>query len=248
MTTVKRFFATAFTLLFFALPCCAAPAPTDREMAAHMAKLLGGEFSPDDVTVTVKDSHAYAEMKGAVVSGIRIDTMRLEALITGREKPLVDDVDALASLIGYSRGEIILAEKDVNAYFAVNEQSGFSNLAFDFTPKGFRAAGMFSADFIIKLRIRLAAEGVLALKSNGVYLDKVSIFVEKVRQPAALTNRIVARVNPLIEWSSIPFKVEFRKITMDETAASMTGNPRKFEGGSAASWKKPADGASGGKN
>lgn len=241
MTIVKRFFAAAFTLLLFALPCCAAPAPTDKEMAAHMAKLLGGEFSPDNLTVTVKDSHAYAEMTGAIVSGIRIDTMRLEAVITGRQNPLVDDVDALASLIGYSRGEIVLTEKDVNAYFAVNEKSGFSKLTFDFTPSGFRASGIFSADFIVKLRIRLAAEGVLALKGDGVYLDKVSIFVEKLKQPASLTNQIVARVNPLIEWRSIPFKVEFRKITMDETSARMTGNPRKFEGGSTASWKKTAN-------
>lgn len=245
MTISKRFFATTLVLLFFALPCFAAPMPTDKAMAAHMAKLLGDEFSPDNLTVTVKDSHAYAEMNGATVSGIRIDTMRLEALITGREKPLVDDVDALASLIGFSKGEIILTEKDVNGYFADNENSGFSKLVFDFTPKGFHAAGIFSADFIVKFRIRLAAEGVLALKPGGVYLENVSIFVEKVKQPAVLTDRIVSRVNPLLEWSSIPFKVEFRELSMNETSARMTGNPSKFEGGSTVSWKKPAGGTSG---
>ncbi len=238
MTIAKRFLATTFVLLILALPCYAASAPTDMEMATHMAKLLGEEFKPDSVTVTVRDSAAYAEMKGAVVSKIRIDTMRLEALLTGRDKPLTNDARALASLIGYSRGEIVLTEKDVNAYFAGNDIRGFSNLKFDFTPKGFRADGLFSADFIVKFRIRLAATGVLALKSDGVYLDKVAIYVENMKQPEILTNQIISRVNPLLEWSDIPFKVEFKKISMDDDAARMTGNPKKFEDGSTATWKK----------
>ena len=239
MTNTKRFLATIFVLLVLALPCWAAPAaPTDSEIASHMAKLLGEEFKPDSVTVTVKESISYAEMKGAVISKIRIDTMRLEALLTGRDKPLTNDARALASLIGFSRGEIVLTEKDVNAYFAVNEQSGFTNLKFDFTPKGFRADGLFSADFIVKFRIRLAATGVLALRPDGVYLDKVAIFVENMKQPEILTSQIISRVNPLLEWKSIPFKVEFKKISMDDTAARMTGNPKKFEGGSTNTWKK----------
>lgn len=239
MTITKRFLTALFTLLLFSLPAAAAPAPTDREMASHMAKLLARQFNPESVMVVVKDSHAYAEMKGAVMSKIRIDSMRLEALITGRDKPLSDDVHALSSLIGFSRGEVVLAEKDVNAYFAVNEKNGFSKLAFDFTPKGFRANGMFSADFMIKLRIRLAAEGVLALKNDGVYLDNVAIFVERIKQPAMLTDRIISRVNPLLSWSSIPFKVEFREVIMDGATAKMTGHPKRFAGGVEVALNKP---------
>lgn len=239
MTNARHFLAALLALLVFALPCWAAPAqPTDAEVAAHMARLLGEEFEPDSVTVTVKESAAYAEMRGAEVSNIRIDTMRLEALLTGRDKPLTNDARALASLIGFSRGEILLTEKDVNAYFAGNDIRGFSNLKFDFSPKGFRAEGLFSADFIFTLRIRLAAEGVLALKPDGVHLDKVAIYVERMKQPELLTKQIIARVNPLLEWSDIPFKVEFKTISMDENAARMTGNPKKFPGGSTAEWKK----------
>lgn len=233
----RRLLAAAFALLLLALPCAAA-APTDLEMATHMARLLGAEFAPDWVTVTVEESHAYAEMKGAVISNIRIDSMRLDALITDRQRPLSDDVGALTSLIGFSRGEIVLAEKDVNAYFAANEKNGFSNLKFDFTPQGFRADGMFSADFILTFRIRLAAEGVLALKSDGVHLDGVSIYVERMKQPDILTDQIISRVNPLLEWDSIPFKVEFSEITMDGEGARMTGKPEKLAGGSSYTWKK----------
>jgi hypothetical protein len=209
---------------------------SDQKMAERIASLLGEKFSPESLVVTVKESRAFAEMTGAVLSGIRIDVMRLDALLAGGDALAVEDVDSLASLIGYSKGEIVLLEKDVNSYFDNNDTKGFSNLKFDFTPGGFKADGIFSADFIFRLRIQLSAKGVLALESDGLYLDGVSIYVEKVKQPSALTNQIVSRVNPLLEWSDIPFKVEFKTVTMDDDAAVMTGNPQKIENGGRASW------------
>ncbi|MDL2263468.1 DUF2993 domain-containing protein [Synergistaceae bacterium OttesenSCG-928-I11] len=203
---------------------------SDLEMARHIASLLGEKFSPESVTVTVRESRAYAEMKGAVLSRIRIDTMRLDALLTNRDQPLSDDVDSLASLIGYSRGELVLLERDVNAYFDDNDTRGFSNLVFDFKPEGFRADGVFSATFLFTLRIRLAATGVLGLGSDGVYLENVKIYTESIKQPDMLTNQVLSRVNPLIEWSDIPFKVEFKEIAMDDEAARMTGDPQPLEG------------------
>jgi hypothetical protein len=214
-------------------------AASDAEMARHITSLLGAKFQPESLTVTVRESHAYAEMKGAIMGGIRIDTMKLDALLTNREKELSDDVASLSSLIGYSRGELILLEKDVNAYFNNNDTKGFSKLTFDFTPKGFSARGLFSADFIFKLRIRLAAFGVLGLSHDGVNLENVEIYVEKIKQPELLTEQIVSRVNPLLEWSDIPFKVEFKTVIMDDNSARMTGNPRTFSGGSSAVWAPP---------
>jgi hypothetical protein len=205
-------------------------------MADHIATLLGEKFAPESLVVSVLDSRAYAEMRGAILSGIRIDAMKLDALLTNSDGALSDDVDSLASLIGYSKGEITLLEKDVNAYFEGNDKKGFSRLAFDFKPDGFRADGIFSAEFLFTLKIRLAATGVLALKSDGVYLDDVSIYVEKVRQPSMLTNQIISRVNPLLKWSGIPFKVVFNEVTMDDDAARMSGGPQKYDGGSEAEW------------
>ncbi|MDR1515055.1 MAG: DUF2993 domain-containing protein [Synergistaceae bacterium] len=213
---------------------------SDADMAGRVASLLGESFSPDSLFVTVKESRAYAEMNGVVMSGIRIDAMRLNALLTNRDAALSGDVDALASLIGYSRGEIVLLEEDVNAYFATNEQSGFSNLRFDFSPSGFTARGVFSAEFIFTLRIRLAAKGVLGLGRDGVYLENTAIYVENVKQPDALTQQIISRVNPLLEFSDIPFKVVFDTVTMDDTSAKMSGSPAKITGGSTVEWKKTA--------
>lgn len=242
----KTFFRVMAAALLFAAagqntPALAAAVkpPTDAEVASRMAGMLGREFEPDSVSVTVLDSHAYAEMKGCEISGIRIDTMRLEALLTNRgESVKSDDAKALATMIGFSRGEIILTEKDVNGYFAGNDIRGFSGLRFDFSPQGFKASGVFSAKFLMTIRIQLAAHGVLALRPDGVYLDKVAIYVENMKQPDILTRQIVAHVNPLLEWSDIPFKVEFKTVAMDDSAARMSGNPKRFEGGSTSEWKK----------
>jgi hypothetical protein len=238
------FFQIAMAVFFSAMlsqPVSPAHAGTsDPEMAKHIAYLLGEKFSPDSLSVTVKESRAYAEMKGVMLSGIRIDSMRLSALLTNKDAALSDDVDSLASLIGYSRGELVLLEADVNAYFDENEQSGFSKLSFDFSPAGFTANGIFSAEFLFTLRIRLKAKGVLELKHDGVYLGGVAIYVENIKQPDALTKQIVSRVNPLLEFSDIPFKVEFDTITMSDSSAEMSGAPEKITGGSTAVWKAKA--------
>jgi hypothetical protein len=233
---------TAILFVILAVPLCEARADVaDTEMAQRIASLLGEKFSPDSLAVTVRESRAYAEMRGVVISGIRIDSMKLNALLTNNQAVLSDDVDALTALIGYSKGELILLEDDVNAYFDANEKSGFSNLHFDFSPSGFKANGLFSADFIFTLRIRLAANGILGLRPDGVYLENVVIRVENVRQPDALTNQIISRVNPLLEFSDIPFKVEFDTVAMDDSSAKMSGSPEAITGGSTAIWKRRSD-------
>ncbi|GHV27366.1 hypothetical protein FACS1894167_02260 [Synergistales bacterium] len=211
---------------------------SDEVVARKVASLLGKEFTPERITVTVLDSRLYAEMTGGVISDIRIDSMKIEALISNRESVLSDDAEALASLIGYSKGEMVMLEKDVNEYFAKNESGGFSKLVFDFLPGSFKAEGLFSADFLFKLRIRLAANGTLGLASDGINLSGVAIFIEGVKQPSFITEQIVSGVNPLIAWRDIPFKVEFKTVTIEDTRAVMSGNPKKFPGGSTAVWKK----------
>ncbi len=247
-----RFFAAAlFWVLCIAVVAAlaapgaeAATSGADARLAREIAQKLGEEFGPEKLSVTVRDSFVYAEAIGAVISNIRIDTMRLEGLLKrdpqGNNAAASGDVRDLATLITYSKGEIVLTEKDVNDYFAKNEKGGFSNLRFDFLQGGgFRATAVFTASFLFTLRIKLSAEGDLALRPDGVYLDKTAIFVESVRQTDYLTNKIIERVNPLLEFSKIPFPVEFKRIEITDTSALMTGNPKRFSGGATTEWKRP---------
>jgi hypothetical protein len=223
--------ATLFPIGFPAGSGRAWAAEDSKALAESIARQLMEKFRPERVEVTTDGRMAYAEATGAVLDGIRIDSMRLEAVLRSVPRSASADVEDLANRILTSKGEIVLTERDVNAYFARNEESGFTNLKFDFSREGFRASGVFTAEFLFTLRIRLRADGILSLRSDGVYLDRTRIFVENIQQPEALTGRIIERVNPLLEFSSIPFPVRFRSLSMDDAKVTLTGDPKPLPSG-----------------
>jgi len=225
---------TALVAACFAAGSC--EALFDAEMAVRLAEKLGAEFKPESLFVRVSGSRGFFEARGVYLSGVRIDRLSMEAVLTASELPEGEDIHSLASLIGYSWGEIELLASDINAYFAVNETRGFSNLAVRFSPEGFSVSGIFTQSLLFTFRIRLSATGKFGLRPDGVYIENPEIYIERVRQPGFLVNEIMERANPLIEWSNIPFSVTFKEISMTEHSAIMTGGPRNFEGGALATW------------
>ncbi len=224
------------------IPSGASAGEHEKQIAKEIGNQLITLFKPDAVKVVISNggSFAWAETKGAVIEGIRIDTMKLRAMLKEVPKSVdSNDKYMLANLIMMSEGEAVLLEKDVNDYFLKGvDTKGFTNLKFDFTPSGFVANGLFTAKFIVTIRIRLMAKGVLGMRPDGVYLEKTNIYVENVKQPDSLTNMILDRINPLLPFTKIPFPVKFKSITMDDNAAVMTSNPKLFTDGESWSWKK----------
>lgn len=228
-------FATFLIMAMMAFLVPLAPraeAATNRQLAFSLAEELQRQFSPEVVRVTLDDSKAlvYAELEGARISKIRIDKLKLEARLKegSLETITSDDPKALASQIISSRGEMVLLEKDVNDYFDKNTSGGFSKLKFEFSPQGFKVSGIYEVPFLFKIRIRLNATGILVLQPDGVYLDKVNIFVENVKQPEAFTEKLVSSVNPLLDFKEIPFPVHFESLKMSTTDVTLTGNPLKL--------------------
>jgi len=233
-------FALIFTFILLCAPLFAGE--TEKAAAKEIGGLLVKEFNPDSISVRISNggSFAWAEMSGGNIEGIRIEGMKLRAMLRGMPKEVGrDDKYNLANLVMMSEGEVVLLEKDVNDYFkkGINTK-GFSNLKFDFSPAGFTAEGMFSTKFLFTIKIRLKATGVLGLQKDGLYLEKTAIFVEGVRQPDSLTNMIVGRVNPLLPFKKIPFPVSFKKVIMTDTSAVMTSEPQPFTGGETWNWHK----------
>ena len=233
-------FRVAVIVLSVAVAACFSAgyceALSDAEMAQRLAEKLGAEFQPESMSVRVSGSRGFAEARGIYISGVRIDRLSIEAILTGTEVPEGEDVYSLASLISYSWGEIELLASDINEYFGENETRGFSNLAVRFSPEGFHADAVFVKSMLFTFRIRLSATGRFGLRPDGVYIEDPAIYIERVRQPGFLVNEVIERANPLIEWSDIPFRVVFKEISMTEHSAIMTGGPRDFEGGAVASW------------
>lgn len=214
----------------------------DSKKARDMGLRLIELFSPESITVTMSDggSFAWVEAKGAIIDKIRIEDLKLRAMIknTG-EKFDMKDKDALAKQILMSQGELTLLEKDVNKLFTGEiETKGFSDLVFDFKPDGFTANGVFTTQFLFTIKIRLRAQGKLALQPDGIYIEDVKIYTEGVSTPDGIVKMVKDRINPLLSFDKIPFPTEFKEVIMTEDAAILTGSPQRFEGGTSWQWQK----------
>ena len=236
----KKILALAAAAIMIAGEASAGTAEADA--ARKIGEALRNEFSPDRVSVTVSNDgkRAWAECAGAVISGIKIKEIKLDAAIDPEAMKSAETGEEIISCIESSKGEITLAERDVNEYFASGEAaSGFSGLDFNFTPKGYKAKGRFEAELLVlKLDLDLKAEGKLGLKSDGVYLEDTVIYAEGARQSDTITELVTDRVNPLLSFSEIPFPVEFSRIRMTNDAVTMSGNPGKAKRGESWSWEK----------
>ncbi|WP_172634041.1 LmeA family phospholipid-binding protein [Thermanaerovibrio velox] len=197
-------------LVLFARPHSAMGGDADNlKTAQWICDALFSRFSPEEASVTVNGQRAFVTVKGLSLDGVRVERIRLDAKIDPSAKDL-------SSMVLFSRGELLLLEKDINSYFAKNEESGFRDLRFRLTPSGFEAQGIYSAKFIFNITVRLKANGVLALKPDGIYLDQVGFFVEGRRQPEFFTNEVLRSLNPILSTSDLPFPVLFKQVQMGD--------------------------------
>ena len=239
----KYIFFILNVLLFSCLIAHSGNALEQTDISEIIGKNIVAEFHPETAVIKVKNKTAWIDMTGGVIDGIRIEKMKLlaqlEDTIVPNDNGSESSSSSLAKMIKSSKGEVVLAEKDVNDYFKKNENpEGFSNLQFDFTPEGFTAGGNFVTNIIIEIDLPIFAKGTLGLHDDGVYLDKTSITVKGINQPDVLTNLLLSKINPLLEFKDIPFPVTFEKIKMTEKAAIMTGEPKEFKGGVRWEWNK----------
>ena len=103
-------------------------------MPEAIGKNIVAEFRPEAAVIKVKNKTAWIEMTGGVIDGIRIEKMKLlaelEETIVPNENGPESSKSSLAKMIRSSKGEVVLAEKDVNDYFKKNNGTafiGFSN-------------------------------------------------------------------------------------------------------------------------
>lgn len=212
---------TIFTILGNAVPAQALP--EDSEVAQRLADALFNRFAPEYIAVTVNGDRSFVDAKGLLLDGVRVQSIRLDARID-------PTMDKLESMVRFSRGELTLLERDINSHFAKNEESGFKDLRFTLTPMGFEAQGTYSARIIFNINIRLKAQGQLALKPDGIYLEQVAFFVEGRRQPELFTQEVLKSLNPILSTSDLPFPVIFKGIRMDQGSVSLYSDLIPLEG------------------
>lgn len=138
-----------FLLVIAAIPVFSSISGAEVRIEEKVGKLLVNEFDPEKIMVqaTGGGSFLYAKVTGIVIEGVRIESVSLYAMM--KEPPLnikEDDEDhkyKLADLIHYSRGEVVLLEKDFTDYTSkeIKDIKGFKNLECDFSKNGIRVSG-----------------------------------------------------------------------------------------------------------
>lgn len=242
MSVKNVLFAAVFIILFQTAPLSASEA--EMSVAAGLGGMLIEQFQPEKLEVTVSNggSFVYAEATGAVIEDMRVEKIRVEAMMKEPPRDIrIEKKYELADLIYFSKGEVVLLEKDVNDYFVKNFEDikGFTNMRCDFSTRGFSASGTFTAKFIFTFSVNLKATGVLSLRSDGIYLDDTEFFISNVKQPQYIAGQILKEVNPLLEFKEdIPFPVSLKKLTMTDTKVVATGYPKRFSGGEAWSYSR----------
>lgn len=202
-----------------------------------VGKLLVNEFDPERITVqaTGGGSFLYAKATGIVIEGVRIESVSLYAMM--KEPPIgikENDKDhkyKLADLIYYSRGEVVLLEKDFTDYTSkeIKDIKGFKNLECDFSKNGIRVSGSYTATFLFTFNIRMEVLSKLAFDDKGLNLTDTTLFVAGVKQPEYITAQLIDRINPLIKKDKIPFPVRITDIYFADDRIVITGNPKPLK-------------------
>jgi hypothetical protein len=242
---MKKVIFVLFAALLLSFSACAPlfAGADEQSEAAAIGGLLVKKCAPEsaDVTVSQGGKLAWIEMKGSRLGAVRVEEMKLLARLKAR--PQSSDLTGgrqLAGLIESSDAEITLLEKDVNSCFAAvpAQAGGLSDLVFDFRPGGFIAKGIYTTKIIFEIKLHLEAEGKLGLRPDGLYIEDPVVRTEGLRQPDSVAKEIAARLNPLLSFSSLPFPVSFKRVTMTDAAAVMTGDPKPLAGGESWSWRR----------
>lgn len=236
-----------FLLVIAAIPVFSSISGAEVRIEEKVGKLLVNEFDPEQIVVqaTGGGSFLYAKVTGIVIEGVRIESVSLYAMM--KEPPLnikEDDEDhkyKLADLIHYSRGEVVLLEKDFTDYTSkeIKDIKGFKNLECDFSKNGIRVSGAYNATFLFTFNIRMEVLSKLAFNDRGLYLTETTLFVAGVKQPDYITKQLIDHINPLIEREKIPFPVRITEIIFAEDRIVITGNPKPLKDANVWNYRRP---------
>lgn len=223
--------AAALLLFCCALPACAGE--REESAARDIGTLIKEELSPEKISVTTspEGKRAFIECTGARLSGIRVEKLVLDAEFSELPQKTAGSSypEALSKAVTASRGEIRLLESDVNDYFAKgNSPGGFRQIAFDFTPAACNATGKYEMQLMFfSMEVDLRAKGRLEAKKDGLYLVDTELWAQGLKQPDKIVKEVTGRVNPILNFSKLPFPVELKKAEMTDKEAILTGYPHE---------------------
>lgn len=116
----KKYYNDTFFPLYIQHIGPACSSSTEKKILPEsIGRNIASEFRPESAVVRIKGLTAWIEINGGTIDGIRIDKMKLLAVLqeVSAQDGSVDSASYLSQMIKSSKGEVVLTEKDVNDYF-----------------------------------------------------------------------------------------------------------------------------------
>lgn len=190
---------------------------------------------PDD---SGKIRHIYLDLKGADIGGVRIERITVEGydvVLTSPDTWGTEEADVLSVLS--TNAVAVIKEKDVNEHLKSKEfgdDETWNNLHLDFSPGRVYAKGYYLADLkLFKLNILIEIDGTFKVKDGKqIWLDDYSLKVNRAKIPDGLTDRAMAKIQPILDLSRFIFPIKLSQVLLDDEKATIESvrRPERFEG------------------
>ncbi|MEN2995591.1 MAG: DUF2993 domain-containing protein [Acetomicrobium sp.] len=207
--------------------------PFNRAYGSSVEKLATAftkELTPEQAIIIVdnppKDDgyvgHLYVNLKGAVLEGLRIDEISLEAKDVYFNPPAKWDEKLRPQKVAEVSFEARLLEDDINKALKEYElkDKKWSNFKFDLRDGQIVAIAVYEQPLLLfKLNVLVKLSGKLeVVDKDKIYLVDYKLYADGFRLPEQATRDLVENVQPLLDFSEFMFPVKLDSVYNDEEA------------------------------
>ncbi|WP_300522731.1 DUF2993 domain-containing protein [Aminiphilus sp.] len=225
----------------------------ETDFPARLLRNLVESLAPESLELVLEDGpdasgavrRLYFEARGAKQGGIRIDSLRLEALFvkfdigspSGNDGSApgegnLGDLNVSEAVQGYFEGRVL--EKDLNDFLLGATLTGggaeWKDLRFDLRPGGFSASARFASGVV---SARVVVESHLEIEDRDrLRMRNYRVSVNNAETDMAMILEAIEKAQPLLDFRDFPFPVRLRELTVDEDALVLATRvaPTRFEG------------------
>lgn len=229
----------SFAILFTAAAAFAAPGTpsADEERASQLKAALGKKFAPEWMEVSIEGGpdekgfvkKASVRAKGAVIDKLRVDSLVMEAADIQFNDPADWDRKLKVRSAGLTKSRGVILERDINAAMvkSLSRDKKWKSISMDLSPQRIKAVGVYETHFLFKLRFLVKLTGILAASPDGkqIYIRDYKINVSGMTMPQGLTEDVIEKVQPIIDFRESVFPVSVKKIVMDDESISFVSDP-----------------------
>lgn len=215
------------------------------DRGAMLLEYFVKELAPEKITMILSDQpddegkirEIYLDLKGCLIGGVRIETLRMNAVGVIFNPPAewaIKEMKPLEVLNVHAFAR--MTEDDLNRNLLqkqFGDDDSWRNLQLDIHPGGIYARGNYIAQFIVRLNILIEIFSKFKIVDmQQIWLDDYSIRVNTLDVPKFITDKAIAEIQPLLDLGKFVFPLKLHSITYDEESITITSRvlPAPFMG------------------